>query len=84
MSSMMPIPFMSVAPRPQMKPSRTSPPSGSTVQCSRSNGTTSVWLRRIRGLPREPSPGNVATIEARLSPGSYSVNGIPSRSKISP
>ena len=57
---MMPIPFMSDAPRPQMYPSRTSPASGSTLQCSRSKGTTSVWLSRISDFPREPSPSSVA------------------------
>ncbi len=63
---MMPMPFISSAPRPQITPSFTSPANGSSSQPSRSTGTTSVWLQRISGRS-EPSPFSTARMFSRPS-----------------
>ena len=65
----MAVPFMSVAPRPQMNPSRMSPENGGTVQRSPSAGTTSRWLSRRSGRI-VPFPGSRARMFARPLPRS--------------
>ena len=52
----MPIPFMSIVPRPHIFPSAISAPNGSFFQRAGSVGTTSMWLSSRMALPPVPFP----------------------------
>src|SRR5438552_6049741 len=77
-SSAIPSPFMSWAPRPQMYPSWISPPKGSTDQYSGDASTTSMWLSRMMGRAL-PSPRRRAYRFALPGAGSNTCASMPSR-----
>ena len=69
-------PFMSPAPRPQMRPSAISPPHGSCApRSSRSTGTTSTWPVRCSERP-PPAPRSRPTTELRPVVGQRRIAGV--------
>ena len=83
-NSIMPMPFISIAPRPYTTPSRSSPPKGFSCQNSSSTGTTSIWFKSSNGFNSGFMPFSSAkTCIRRGSSGTVNVsNEIPSFSKI--
>ena len=75
------IPLSSIAPRPYRYPPRTSPANGSTLQCSRSTPTTSMWPMTTTGRLL-PFPLMRATSAARPAVGSNRCVSIPAALRV--
>ena len=81
-SSIASMSFMSIAPRPQMKPSRSSPEKGCTDHSAESAGTTSRWPCSSSAGRDRSVPSIRATTLARPGSDSYRRDATPTSSSL--